>query len=77
MGKLFSKRLRVDPRTPHRFKGPDRLARAGLRALVGSSGGPDPYPTDRYVIGIDADADTDRCQVEGCGKTSDDPIHEV
>lgn len=77
MERIFPGRQRVDPRAPHQFRGPDRLARAGLRALIGSNAGPDPYPTDHYVIGIDADADSDRCQIEGCGKPSDDPIHEV
>ena len=67
------RRERVDPAQPHAF----RLANDGYRVFPAS------LPSSRgssgvYMLAIrKEDESTARCEVPGCGRRHDDPIHQL
>jgi hypothetical protein len=68
------RRQHVDPAQPHAF----RLANDGYRVVPGSLPAPGGDGSGVHMLAIrQEDGSTARCEVRGCGRRHDDPIHQL
>jgi hypothetical protein len=69
--RLFKRRRRVDPRTFHQFRSIDEVASVAAGGGWGFFQG----TSQTALLALVAEAERGRCQLPGCGKPADDPIH--